>query len=118
MTSNFNQGLPCRVAADLRVLERRMDNSAAYQLRVEKIAGELAEQEISDQDALKALVYDYELDIFHALARALRNLDQACEGNQNAVNSVLDALAEMERNLLKTALEKVTDKAERLADQV
>lgn len=119
MTTNFNQGAPCRVSADTAAHYRRLrDDTAAYTKRVQEIAARLAEAKLTDEDKLKELVYDHELDIFSTLARALRNLDQACDGNQNAVNSVLDALAEMERSLLRTALDSVTDEAERLAEKV
>ena len=114
MASNFNQGLPCRVSADTAAHYRRLrDDTAAYTKRVQEIAARLAEAKLTDEDKLKELVYD-----FSTLARALRNLDQACDGNQNAVNSVLDALAEMKRSLLRTALDSVTDEAERLAEKV
>lgn len=114
--SNFNNGAPCRASSDLRIYGRRQNNSTSYMLRVEKIAARLAEELIQDPEKLKALVYDFEIDVFSELARALQSLDQACKGEQLAITTCLNALHKIEKSVLRVALDEVTEKAERLAD--
>lgn len=115
--TNINQSAPCRVSADLREYERRQEDSVSYFMLVEKIAARLAQEQIENPDHLREMVYDYDIDVFAELAKAMSSVDGACNGDRLAIQACLNALSNIQKSLARVALDQVTERAERLAQQ-
>lgn len=68
---------------------------------------------IKDGNLLKELVQDNDLDVYAQLARAMRVIDEACDGDRIATEACLNALSHIQRLTFATALRDLADEAQR-----
>lgn len=105
--------IPCRVSVEELSHDLQQYGAEDHNKRIGELATEAAAELITDADQLWEMILDNELVIKHQLARAIKELGNATNGDPIATQAVLNAVAQMEKIVLPKAVEICRDEAER-----
>lgn len=103
----------CRVSRDELNHDLTQYGAEDFNKLVNEVATEAAFELICDGKQLMSMVFDYETPIFDQLARAMRALGNATQGDPIARDACLNALSQIEKIALAKAVELCRDEAER-----